>query len=263
MRCDQAQLQQVVLNLAVNARDAMPRGGRLEIATANVEVDEERAATLPGLRPGPHVRLTVRDDGPGLAPEVREHLFEPFFTTKERGHGTGLGLATVYGIVNQSGGSIAVECPKEGGTSFEIYLPRSEAERSSQEPAPPVPAARGHETILLVEDDPAVGKLSARILRDAGYRVLHAHHGEEAVSIAAHEPRLHLLVTDVVMPGLDGRQVADAIALTHAETRVLFVSGYTQEAIVHHGVVDAGVQFLPKPFTPSVLLARVRAALKG
>jgi PAS domain S-box-containing protein len=263
VRCDPAQLQQVVVNLAVNARDAMPRGGRLEISTDDVLVDAGQAASLPGLLPGMHVRLTVRDDGPGLPPEVREHLFEPFFTTKEKGRGTGLGLATVYGIVNQSGGSIAVESALGRGTAFAIYLPRSDAEVLPRARASPNPRERGSETVLLVEDEPAVGAVTARILRGAGYRVLHAHDGAEALALAATEPCLHLLLTDVVMPGLDGRQVADAIGRTHVETRVLFVSGYTQEAIVHHGVVDAGVQFLAKPFTRDALLSRVRAVLQG
>jgi len=262
VRCDPAQLQQVVLNLAVNARDAMPRGGRLEIATANVEVTPARAAALPGLKAGPHVRLTVADDGPGLPQEIRDHLFEPFFTTKAKGKGTGLGLATVYGIVSQSGGAISVESAPGLGTAFEIYLPRTEAPAAEPEPARAPGLRGGHETILLVEDDPSVGAVAARVLREAGYRVQHAQRGAEALALAAAEPP-QLLLTDVVMPGLDGRQVADAIGRAHPGTRVLFMSGYTEDAIVRHGVVEAGVQFLPKPFTPAGLLARVREVLEG
>ena len=262
VRCDPAQLQQVVLNLAVNARDALPRGGRLEIGTANVEVTPARAAGLPGLKAGPHVRLTVADDGPGLPQEIREHLFEPFFTTKAKGKGTGLGLATVYGIVSQSGGAISVESAPGLGTAFEIYLPRTEASVAEPELARAPGLRGGHETILLVEDDPAVGAVAARVLREAGSRVLHAQRGAEALTLAAEEPP-QLLLTDVVMPGLDGRQVADAVGRAHPGTRVLFMSGYTEDAIVRHGVVEAGVQFLPKPFTPAGLLTRVREVLEG
>jgi CheY-like chemotaxis protein len=206
--------------------------------------------------------LTVADDGPGLPQEVRDHLFEPFFTTKAKGKGTGLGLATVYGIVSQSGGAISVESAADLGTAFEIYLPRTEASADEPEPVRAPRLLGGHETILLVEDDPSVGAVAARVLREAGYRVLHAQQGIEALALAAREPP-QLLLTDVVMPGLDGRQVADAIGRAHPGTRVLFMSGYTEDAIVRHGVVEAGVQFLPKPFTPAGLLARVREVLEG
>jgi CheY-like chemotaxis protein len=270
VRCDRAQLQQVLMNLAANARDAMPRGGRLRIETANVEVGPELAATLPGLTPGPHVRIGVRDDGEGLSPEARAHLFEPFFTTKPVGSGTGLGLATSYGIVSQSGGSIAVEAVEAGeqadaergaGTTFALYFPRAEGTPVSLAPPPPSRPAVGHETVLLVEDEPAVATVIERILGQAGHVVLRARDGEDAIELARTEARLDLLLTDVVLPGLDGRQIEAEVGKLHPEARVLFISGFTEETIVQHGVVDAGVSFLPKPFTPATLLARVRAVI--
>lgn len=259
--CDPAQLHQVIVNLAVNARDAMPRGGRLWIATENTPLP----TASNGLPPGDYVRLTVTDDGPGMRPEVRAHAFEPFFTTKPTGKGTGLGLATVYGIIRQSGGQISVDCPDEGGTVFEILLPRFEPTQappaSAAAPEEPVGPARGLDRILLVEDEPSVSLVVARMLQQAGYVVLHASSGARAVEMAREAPGIDLLLTDVVMPGMDGRQVADAVTRLRPGLPVLFMSGYTQDAIVHHGVVDAGVEFLSKPFTAMVLVRRVQAML--
>jgi two-component system cell cycle sensor histidine kinase/response regulator CckA len=266
VRCDPGQLEQVVLNLVVNARAAMPRGGKLTIETANANVDERFAASRPWMRPGPYVRLTVRDSGHGMPPEVRERVFEPFFTTKPVGQGTGLGLATVYGIVKQSEGYILVESEPERGATFAVFLPRvtDAVVRPGPEPPPAVIATRGSETILVVEDDRLVREVTVRSLRAAGYAVLAASDGREALEIAARERQpLHLLVTDVVMPGEDGRAVANAVRRHHPEARVLYVSGYAEAAIVDRGVLEAGIEFLPKPFMPSTLLERVRALLDG
>jgi PAS domain S-box-containing protein len=263
VRCDPAQIQQVILNLAVNARDAMPRGGKLTIETSNLVLDEQHAAAHPGVSPGPHVLLAVSDSGEGMTPEARAHLFEPFFTTKPMGQGTGLGLATVYGIVRQSGGHVWVYSEPGRGTTFKIHFPRTEVAEAATAPPPRPPrTSGGKETVLVVEDDPRVREVTVRALRGAGYRVLAAGDGREALAVAsAADGPVHLLVTDVVMPERSGRQVAEELGRRLPALRVLFVSGYTQNTIVHHGVLDAGVEFLPKPFTPSVLLARVREVL--
>jgi hypothetical protein len=216
VRCDPTQIEQVVLNLAVNARDAMPKGGKLTIQTANVEVDERLTASRAWMQPGSYVRLSIRDSGKGMSKEVQEHLFEPFFTTKPVGKGTGLGLATVYGIVKQNGGYILVDSELLAGTIFEIFLPRMQGGQVEAfplvRPSPPradAGAARCTETVLVVEDDPSVREVTVRSLRSAGYEVLVASHGQEALDVAATaNGRLHLLVTDVVMPGLDVRVMA-------------------------------------------------------
>jgi PAS domain S-box-containing protein len=253
IRGDAGQLEQVILNLAVNARAAMPRGGTLAIETRN------------GLRDGEErVCLTVRDSGTGMTPEVKAHLFEPFFTTKPAGEGTGLGLATVYGIVKQSDGHIDVHSEPGRGTTFELWFPRT-AELPAPAaplPAPAIAAPRGSERILVVEDDPQVREVTVRALRAAGHPVLVAPGAREALAL---EPRelagLDLLVTDVVMPGVDGRAVADELRRRRPDLRVLYVSGYTEDAVVARGVLGTGLAFLAKPFTPSALVARVRAVL--
>ncbi len=262
IRCDPGQLEQLVLNLAVNARDAMPGGGTLSMEATNVEVGPELAADHPGMTQGPHVHLSVHDSGQGMTPEVRARIFEPFFTTKETGKGTGLGLATVYGIVRQSEGFIAVESRPGGGTTFDLWFARAPAAaraavaRDDQEPA------GGSETVLVVEDDPQVRAVTVRTLRAAGYRVLGAAEGAEAMALSARaRDRIQLLVTDVVMPGLSGRAVAEALARAQPGLRVLYVSGHTGEAIAERGVVGDGVALLQKPFTPAGLLRRVRAVL--
>jgi PAS domain S-box-containing protein len=257
---DRSQLQQVLMNLAVNAKDAMPGGGRLVIETANADLDEG-ASRSPGAAPKPRARLTVRDSGSGIPPEVREHLFEPFFTTKSRGQGTGLGLATVYGIVQQSNGSIAVESEPGRGAAFHIYLPRS-----TPGVAKPPPESKaepgGSETILVVEDEPLVREMAVRALRRAGYRVLVADGADEALAVeAAADGAFDLLLTDVVMPGLNGRELAEGLLRRHPDLRVLYVSGYTEDAFDGVGSPEDGLELLPKPFTASGLLARVRQVL--
>jgi CheY-like chemotaxis protein len=255
----------VVLNLVVNARDAMPRGGKLTIETGNVVLDEAYAVEHADVAPGPHAMLAISDSGEGMTQEARAHVFEPFFTTKPVGMGTGLGLATVYGIVRQAGGHVWVYSERGRGTTFKVYFPQVAAAPGQR---PGAPARRGvvggSETILLVEDDARVRDVTARALRGAGYRVLEASSGEEALEAAAGAvPPVALVVTDVVMPGLSGRDVAESLQRRIPRLRVLYVSGYTQNTIVHHGVLDSGIEFLSKPFTPSALLARVREILDG
>jgi two-component system cell cycle sensor histidine kinase/response regulator CckA len=260
--CDAGQIEQVLVNLAVNARDAMPGGGALTVETRNVEVDDAEVVRDPDRRQGSWVRLIVRDTGLGMTPEAMAHLFEPFFTTKERGKGTGLGLATVHGIVAQSGGHIHVESQPGRGTTFEICLPRSDAPPVAVGRAPPAESFRRNETILLVEDDPQVRGVTTRALAGSGYRVITAASGEEALAIVRQPgERLDMVVTDVVMPGMTGREVVDELRRRFPALPALFVSGYTQDFIAQRGVLDSGVEFLPKPFTPATLAARVRAML--
>jgi PAS domain S-box-containing protein len=260
--CDAGQIEQVLVNLAVNARDAMPGGGALTIETRNVEAEEAGPLPDPDRRPGRWVCLLVRDTGIGMSPEAKAHLFEPFFTTKEHGKGTGLGLATVHGIVAQSGGHLHVDSEPGRGTTFQICLPPSDAPQAVIRPSPPAGSTRGNEAILLVEDDPLVRSVTLRALESSGYRVISAASGEEALAIARREGTLiDLVVTDVVMPGMTGREVVDELRRSLPRIPALFVSGYTQDAIVQRGVLDSGMAFLPKPFTPSTLVARVRALL--
>ena len=261
---DPGQMEQVILNLAANARDAMPRGGRLTLETANVELDEAYTRQHPGASAGRHVLLALSDTGAGMDPETRERLFEPFFTTKESGKGTGLGLATVYGIVKQSGGNIWVYSEPGHGTAFKIYLPRAEApaEAPAAEP-PPAPAPRGTETILLVEDENDLRDLAGDVLTSHGYRVLSAASPSQALGLLdGHAGPIHLLLTDVVMPGMSGRDLAQLLGRRYADLRVLYMSGYTDEAIVQHGVLAPGTHFLQKPFTPDTLTRQARQVLE-
>jgi PAS domain S-box-containing protein len=263
VRSDSGQVEQVLLNLAVNARDAMPTGGRLTIETRNVELDEGYAVAHPGARPGPHVLLAVSDTGCGMSDEVKARIFEPFFTTKGAGKGTGLGLATVHGIVTQSGGHVGVYSEVGVGTTFKVYLPRAEGlvARSKGRVGTPTPP-RGTETVLLVEDDPGVRALSRHILAGCGYTVLEAGDGDEAERVASrHVGPIHLLMTDVVMPGQGGQAVAKRLLEQHPNLKVLYVSGYTDDAVVRHGVLHDQVNFLQKPFTSAALAWRVREAL--
>jgi two-component system, cell cycle sensor histidine kinase and response regulator CckA len=260
VRADPVQFEQVIVNLAVNARDAMPERGTLTIETRNVELDEAAASRHAGLAAGPHVLLAVRDTGCGMDAQVQAHLFEPFFTTKGPGKGTGLGLATVYGIVTQHDGAIAVQSAPGKGTTFRIYLPRAVGEASVARPARPA-AVGGHETILLVEDDELVRDLAREVLHDGGYSVLASAPGD-AVSLAErHAGRIDLLLTDVVMPDIGGRELARHVARISPTTRVLYMSGYTDDLISRHGVLDDHAPLLGKPFMPAELLHKVREVL--
>ena len=263
VRADPGQIEQVVLNLAINARDAMPRGGRLTIETTNVELDETYARHRAEVRPGPHVMLAVTDTGVGMDAATLARLFEPFFTTKEPGTGTGLGLATVYGIVKQSGGHVAVSSEAGHGATFKVYLPRIETALEAGKDAPAaMPAARGSETVLLVEDEPDVRELAEDVLKTWGYTVLKAGDPVEALGLARrHDGPIHLLMTDLIMPGMDGRGLADRLLVDRPAMKLLFVSGYADALIIHHEGLDAGAPFLQKPFTPDALVRRVRDVL--
>src|SRR6266705_1616415 len=263
IKADPSQLEQVVVNLALNARDAMPGGGKLTIETQNVELDEVYARGHVSAQPGSYVMLAVSDTGSGMDAATQARIFEPFFTTKEKGKGTGLGLATVYGIVKQSGGWIWVYSEPGHGTTFKIYLPRvtEAAAPAAPSPAPSV-SVRGTETVLLVEDEEMIRNLVQKVLKANGYTVLVAASGRDAERVAEqHDGPIHLLVTDVVMPGMNGREVAQRLAGARAGIQVLYLSGYTDDAIVHHGVLEPGVAFLQKPFTPAVLGRKVREVL--
>ncbi len=266
MKVDPGQIEQVIVNLAINARDAMPRGGKLTIETGNVELNEDYARNHIGTKPGRYVLLSVSDNGTGIAPEIKERIFEPFFTTKDKGKGTGLGLSVVYGIVKQSGGEIWVYSELGQGTSFKIYLPRVdeplEEMKGRTEGMEEPPSPRGNETVLLVEDEEGVRNLAVLILRKQGYRVLEAAQGGEALLICEkHQGPIHLMVTDVVMPGMGGPELAERLGTLHPEMKVLFMSGYTDDAIVHHGVLKKGTEFIQKPFTPDGLARKVREIL--
>ena len=263
VKVDAGQFERILVNLAVNARDAMPEGGKLLIETGNVDLDEAYCVMHPYVRPGRFVMLAVSDTGHGMSAEVKRQIFEPFFTTKPKGTGTGLGLATIYGVVKQADGSIEVDSEVGKGTTFRIYLPRVEgAAAKPPDPSPPMEPLEGSETVLLVEDEEIVRNLGVRILAEFGYRVMHAGNGDEAIELAGgHGERIDLLLTDVVMPGMSGRELANRLTRTRPETKVLFTSGYTDDAIVHHGVLDEGVSFLGKPYSPSALARKVREVL--
>jgi len=260
---DENQIEQVIMNLAVNARDAMPRGGKLMIETANVELDEAYARLHESAKPGSYVMIAVSDTGVGMTTETLAHLFEPFFTTKERGKGTGLGLATVYGIVKQSGGYIWVYSEVGHGTTFKTYLPI--ADKASEEEA--VPAAlraplAGSETVLLVEDEESVRALCCSILKSHGYKVLEAESGRKGLDVAhRYGLPIHLLLTDVVMPEMGGTDLAARLEALRPGVRVLYMSGYTDDAVFRHGLLEKGQVFLQKPFTPESLARKVREAL--
>ena len=259
---DPGQLEQVILNLALNARDAMPEGGKLTIETGNVELDDAFVQQHGGSSAGRHVMLAVSDTGVGMDAETQTRIFEPFFTTKRRGEGTGLGLATVYGIVTQSGGSIWVYSETGRGTTFKVYFPRASQADVRSLPALRTDGLEGTETILLAEDQPEVSAIACAVLERYGYRVLEASNGDQALQILrTHQGPIHLLLSDVVMPSMSGPELARLVQLKQPGIRVLYASGYTDDAIVRHGVLDPGVAFLQKPFTPTALLRKVREVL--
>lgn len=264
VKADAGQFEQVIMNLVVNSKDAMPQGGKLTLQTANIELDEDYARCHAGVEPGPYVMLAVSDTGTGMDPEVQARIFEPFFTTKPPGKGTGLGLSTVYGIIKQSGGDIWVYSEPGRGTTFKIYMPRVQEVPEPLGLPPPTPGSLvGSETILLVEDEASLRELAREFLEPNGYRLLEAKDGLEAVEIAEHyEGPIHLLLTDVVMPGLSGRQLVERLEPLHPHMKVIYMSGYTDDAIVNHGGLTPGTAFIEKPFMRDTLLRKVREALE-
>jgi two-component system cell cycle sensor histidine kinase/response regulator CckA len=264
VKVDRGQLQQIILNLAGNSRDAMPQGGRLVIETTNISVNGGGAKTQAFLERGKYVAIVVRDSGHGMDAETRGRIFEPFFTTKEKGKGTGLGLATVYGIVKQSGGYIWAESEPGHGSAFYTLLPRVPKPANSKVMQEAFDFRSGGETILLVEDDPALRKMAAEVLRDTGYKVVTAPCGADAVHVAAeYQGPLDVLLTDVVMPGMTGRELADQIVARYPRIQVLYMSGYTDDAIGNHGLLGQTRRVLQKPFTHDALTRRVREVLES
>ncbi len=263
VEADGAQLEQVIMNLAINARDAMPDGGNLTMETHIVQLDDTYSSSkLPHVPPGPYVLLSVADTGIGMDEETKEHIFEPFYTTKEVGEGTGLGLSTVFGTVKQSGGFIWVYSEPGMGTTFKLYLPYVEAGEESRSTITIETPPPGHETILLVEDDPMIRKIVKRVLRKHGYRVLDASNGGEALLLAEQcSDPIPLMITDVVMPKMNGRELAERLREQRPELRVLFMSGHASDAVIHQGIIDADTDFLGKPFMPIDLLNEIRRIL--
>jgi len=261
VRADPGQLEQVLMNLVVNARDAMPRGGKLTITAENVTIDQETSCRSRILSAGDYVMLAISDNGIGMSEDVKSHLFEPFFTTKGLGKGTGLGLATCYGIVCQSGGDIRVYSEPNCGSTFKIYLPRTDATPD------PIPGSElknlpnGSESILIVEDDQSVRKLAVTILQQRGYQVQESSNAFDALALIRRGPGFHLVLTDVIMPQMSGKQLCDEIRSQRPQTKVLLMSGYTDDALAHHGVLEEGLSFLEKPFSPSGLARKVRTVL--
>jgi two-component system cell cycle sensor histidine kinase/response regulator CckA len=264
VKADPGQIEQIIMNLALNARDAMPQGGTLTIETANVELDRQWVSRHADSSEGPHVLLSISDTGIGMEPAVQAHLFEPFFTTKERGSGTGLGLATVYGIVKQSGGSILVDSEPGRGSVFKIFLPRTEQLAESPGPVRSPALALGSETILLVEDQSEVRDVMRNTLARQGYAVMEASRGADALSLLkSHHGRVDVLLTDVVMPGMSGRDLAREALALRPDLRVVYISGYSEDTIVNNGILEVGSAFIQKPFTRQGLLQTIRDVLDG
>jgi CheY-like chemotaxis protein len=263
IKADPGQIEQVIMNLVVNARDALPDGGHILIETSNVDLGSAYTRDHAVVAPGPYVLLAVSDTGIGMSADTVAHIFEPFYTTKESGRGTGLGLSTVYGIVKQSGGYVWVYSELGKGTTFKVYLPRvTDAVQVSPPETPASTTQRGHETILLVEDEDDVRELTQMVLSKGGYNVIEAHSPAEAERLAGHGgPEIHLLLTDVVMPGISGRELAKRLSERFPHLRVLFMSGYTYNVIAQNGTLEEGISFLQKPFTPQLLMEKVREAL--
>jgi two-component system, cell cycle sensor histidine kinase and response regulator CckA len=263
IRADHGQIEQVIMNLAVNARDAMPRGGRITIEASEVILDGPYAAHHIGVLPGPHIMLTVSDTGAGMDSATLARAFEPFFTTKPMGKGTGLGLATVFGIINQSGATIWVDSKVGSGTTFTMYFPVPDGSEEISAPAVPLErrTLRGTETILVVEDEARLRVLACAILRKYGYNILEAPSGGDALLICEDTPSIDLLLTDVVLPRMSGRQLAERLLKVRPEMKVLYMSGYTNDAVVHHGVREASIAFIQKPITPEALARKVRETL--
>lgn len=265
IKADQGQIEQVIMNLVINARDAMPGVGKITIETASIHLDEPYGCEHGvELKPSPHVMLGISDTGIGMDTKIKSHIFEPFFTTKEKRGGTGLGLSTIYGIVKQTGGWIWVYSEPGQGTTFKVYLPEilSNAEAAGKKVPAPFKVLDGSETVLVVEDDKAILNLTRKILKLYGYNVLGAQDGEEAIKVGeAQAGSIHLMLTDVVMPGMNGRELAERITLLYPETKVLYMSGYTDDAISHLGVLEPGMEFIEKPFSPESLALKVRKVL--
>ena len=263
VKADRGQVEQIVMNLAVNARDAMPTGGTLTIQTANVELDDHYVAMHHGVTAGRYVALTLTDTGTGITPEVLAHLFEPFFTTKEAGKGTGLGLATVEGIVTRSGGSVSVQSEVGRGTSFTVYFPQADAAEMVATPRAPAAGvrARQSETVLLVEDAEGLRELARRLLHRQGYRVLIASGAQEALRLFEQNPSIDVLLTDVVMPGASGPELTRRLVAQRPGLKVIYMSGHTEEAVIQHGVLKPGIAFLHKPFTSATLGRKIREVL--
>jgi signal transduction histidine kinase/CheY-like chemotaxis protein len=261
VKADPGQLGQVIMNLAVNARDAMPLGGKLTISTTNVTIDQKMLIRNRALEPGEYVMLAISDNGMGMSKEVQSHLFEPFFTTKGLGKGTGLGLATCHGIICQSGGDIRVYSELNAGTTFKIYLPRTDALADTFGHHQPKALPRGSESILVVEDEPAVRTLAVLILRQRGYQVQESGNAFEALELIRKSDPFHLVLTDIIMPQMSGKALCDQIMSQRPHTKVLLMSGYTDDALAHHGVLDEGLSFLQKPFSPAELTRKVRDVL--